>query len=431
MKFIINGGRKLTGEIVLSGAKNAATKMMVASLLTDEMCILENCPKIGDVEITGELCREVGSKIEWQGNTLKIHTPKIINTKVLSLSRKNRIPILALGPLLNKAGEAQIPLLGGDKIGPRPVNMHIEALRAMGADISNDDHHFFARAPNGLHGANIKLHYPSVMATENIIIAACLAHGRTVIENAAKEPEILDLISGLQKMGAIIEVAAHRKIIVDGVKELHGLRHRILPDRNEAVSFAALAIASYGDILVKDARQNHLLTFLSALRRIGADYEVRDSGIRFFNSNGLKAAEIETDPHPGFMTDWQQPFAVLLTQAQGDSIIHETVYEDRFDYAHDLNLMGANIKVFTKCLGELQCRFNGKNHNHSALISGPTPLHGNHIKVKDLRAGIAHIIAALVAKGETVIGGVEEIDRGYERIDERLRALGAEIKREA
>jgi len=429
MKFVIKGGKNLSGEITLAGAKNAATKMMVASLLTEEPCTLENCPNIGDAEITAELCRELGSRIERHGGTLKIHTAKIASTKVLTLSRRNRIPILALGPLLTRVGEAQIPVLGGDQIGPRPVDMHLEGLRAMGAEIRNDDHHFFAKAAHGLHGAHIKLRYPSVMATENIIIAATLAQGRTVIENAAKEPEILDLIAYLQKMGAIIEIGAHRRIYIDGVLKLRGATHRILPDRNEAVSFGALALASGGNILVKGARQDHLLTFLSAIRRIGGDYEVNDQGIRFFRPDGLKATEIETDPHPGFMTDWQQPFAVLLTQVEGTSIIHETVYEDRFAYVEDLKLMGADIKVFTKCLGQLSCRFSGKDHNHSALITGPTPLHGALIKVKDLRAGIAHIVAALIAKGESVIDGAEEVDRGYERIDERLRALGADIKR--
>lgn len=429
MKLIINGGKKLEGEITISGAKNAATKMMVASLLTDEPCVFENCPAIGDVEITEELCRLVGSQIERSGTTLKVHTPKILSTKVLSLSRRNRIPVLALGALLGRVGEAQVPVLGGDKIGPRPVDMHLASLRAMGASIRNDDHHFFAEAPKGLHGATITLPYPSVMATENIIIAATLAQGRTVIHNAAKEPEILDLISSLQKMGAIIEIGAHRKIFIDGVKRLRGVTHKILPDRNEAVSFGTLAVASGGDIFVKGARQDHLLTFLSSLRRIGGDYEVLEGGIRFWRPNALKAAEIETDPHPGFMTDWQQPFTVLLTQAEGDSIIHETVYEDRFGYTEDLNLMGANIRVFTKCLGELECRFSGKNHYHSALISGPTPLHGGIIRVKDLRAGIAHIVAALIAKGESEIHSVEEIDRGYEKIDERLKSLGADIKR--
>jgi len=429
MKFIINGGKKLQGEIKLAGAKNAATKMIVASLLTEEPCVFENCPAIGDVEITAELCRLVGSHVERRDGNLIIETPKIINTKVLSLSRKNRIPILALGPLLARAQEAVIPVLGGDRIGPRPVDMHLESLKTMGAEIQNDDHHYYASAKNGLNGTRMTLAYPSVGATENTILAASLARGRTVIENAATEPEIIDLIKMLQKMGAIIELGANRTIYIDGVKKLRGVSHRVLPDRNEAVSFACLAVASGGNIFVRDAQQENLITFLNALRKIGGEYTVEAEGIRFWRRENLRGIEIETDTHPGFMTDWQQPFAVLLTQAQGTSIIHETVYEDRFGYAEDLNLMGADIKVFTKCLGELNCRFNGRNHNHSAIIQGPTALRATEVKVRDLRAGIAHIVAQLVAHGASKIHGIEEIDRGYERIDERLRALGADIKR--
>ncbi len=429
MRFVIKGGKKLVGEITLSGAKNATTKMMIATLLTDEPCELGNAPAIGDVDITGELCRMLGTSIVRDGHILKLHTPEIKNFRVASLSRRNRIPILALGPLLARAGEAEIPFLGGDKIGARPVDMHLSGLRAMGAEIVVKDDKYIAKAPDGLAGANITLKFPSVGATENIILAATLAKGRTTIKNAAKEPEVIGLIKMLQKMGAIIEIGAHRTIYIDGVSKLRGVAHEILPDRNEAVSFACLAVATAGNILVRGALQDHLITFLSALRRIGGEYEVEQDGIRFFRNDGLKAATIETDTHPGFMTDWQQPFGVLLTQAEGTSTIHETVYEDRFGYAEDLNKMGADIKIFSKCLGELQCRFNGLNFNHSAVINGPKKLHGANLTVRDLRSGIAHIIAALVAEGETTIDGIEEIDRGYEHLDERLRALGASIDR--
>jgi len=429
VKFVVNGGKKLEGSIELMGAKNAVNKMMVASLLTSEPCELENFPEIDEVDITGELCQHVGTKVEKDGDVLRLHTPEITNTEVTSLTRRNRLPILALGPLLTRAGKAQIPLVGGDKIGPRPVDMHIEALRAMGAKIEADDEHYFATAPNGLKGTRIELRYPSVMTTENIILAGTLAKGRTVIKNAAIEPEIVDLIKMLQKMGAIVEMGANRTVYIDGVEKLHGTKHRILPDRNEAASFASLAVASGGDVLVKGAIQEHLMTFLNALRKVGGEYEVLDEGIRFWQERPLTGIELETDTHPGFMTDWQQPFVVLLTQATGSSIIHETIYEDRFGYTETLNSMGANIKLFSRCLGELECRFNGENFKHSALIHGPTKLKGTKMKVKDLRAGIANIIAALVAEGESVIEGAEEIDRGYERIEERLSHLNADIKR--
>lgn len=431
MKFIIQGGKKLEGEIRLAGAKNAATKMMVASILTDEPCVLENFPSIGDAEITAELCRSVGSKISKEGNVLKIHTPEIKNSRVVSLSRRNRIPILALGPLLARVGEAEVPILGGDKIGPRPVDIHIDALTAMGAQIEILNDRFVARAKNGLRGAKIVLRYPSVGATENAILAAVLAEGRTTIQNAAKEPEVRDLIKFLQKMGAIIEFGVNRVIHIDGVKKLKGATHAILPDRNEAASFACLAVATGGRVLVKDARQEDLTAFLNVLRKAGGEYEVVKEGIIFYRPSGqnLKAVKIETDTYPAFMTDWQQPTAVLLTQAEGVSTMHETVYEDRFAYAQDLNLMGADIKVEAKCLGELSCRFKEKNHFHSALITGPKKLRSATLSVRDLRSGIAHMIAALAADGESVIDGVEEIDRGYERIDERLRKLGAQIRR--
>lgn len=429
MKFLINGGKKLDGEIKLVGAKNATTKMMVASLLTDEPCFLENFPHIGDAEITAELCRSIGSKIEKDRDVLRIQTTDIKNPKVVSLSRKNRIPILALGPLLARVGEAEVPFLGGDKIGARPVDIHIDSLKAMGAEIEITDSSYIARAKDGLKGATIVLRYPSVGATENTILAAVLAKGRTIIQNAATEPEIIDLIKMLQKMGAIIELGVNRVIYIDGVKKLRGVYHRVLPDRNEAASFACLGAATGGKVYVKQARQDDLITFLNSLRRIGGDYEVTKEGIIFYRNGELRPINIETNTHPGFMTDWQQPFAVLLTQANGQSNIHETVYEDRFGYINDLNLMGANIKLLTKCPEGSVCRYNDKNYQHQAVINGRTPLKAASLKVRDLRSGIAHIIAALIADGESAIEGVEEIDRGYERIDERLRFLGADIKR--
>ena len=429
MRLIIQGGRKLEGEIVLAGAKNAATKMMVASLLTAEPCMLENFPEIGDTAITVELCRSMGSKIFLSKNILKIQTPEIKNFKVTSLSRRNRVPILALGPLLARVGRAEVPVLGGDKIGHRPVDLHLDSLRAMGCRIEALEDRFVASAPNGLKGAAITLRFPSVGATENTILAAVLAEGQTIIYNAAVEPEIKQLIMMLQKMGAIIELGTHRVIKIEGVRSLRGVTHKVMPDRNEAVSFACLAVATDSRIFVKNARQHEIITFLNTIRKVGGEYEVKKDGIVFYRGGPLKAVKIETDTHPGFMTDWQQPLAVLLTQANGESLIHETIYEDRFGYAADLNLMGADIKVLIKCLGELSCRFNSQSYNHSAIIHGPTPLHGAKLSVRDLRSGIAHVIAALVAEGETVIDGIEELDRGYEKIDERLRALGADIIR--
>ncbi len=430
MRFTVKGGRPLRGEITLAGAKDTAPKMMIASLLTDEACTLVNFPDIGDTEITAELLRNIGSDVSVTKGVATLRTPTIKNYRVLELSRRNRIPILALGPLLARAGEAEVPILGGDKIGPRPVDLHLKALQALGAAIEVTPRSYHATAKNGLHGALVKLDFPSVGATENTILAAVLAKGETVILNAALEPQIMSLVKMLQKMGAIIELGANRDIYIEGVKRLRGTEHRILPDRNEAVSLACLAIATNGKILVKDAVQDHLITFLNVVRRMGAEYEVTVDGILFWRPNSLRALRIETGVHPGYMTDWQQPLAVVLTQTEGTSMVHETIYEDRFSYADDLNAMGAKIEVRTDCPDEEWCRFAGKKCKHVAMIHGPAKLHGvKTLKVRDLRSGMVNMIAALVADGESLIEGVEEIDRGYEKIDERLRHLGAEIKR--
>jgi UDP-N-acetylglucosamine 1-carboxyvinyltransferase len=433
MKFIVQGGKPLFGEIMLAGAKNAVSKMMVASLLTDEPCVLENVPQIGEVDIVSELLKNIGSDIAIAGSTAKIQTKEIKNSRVLELSRRNRIPILALGPLLIRAKEAEVPLLGGDNIAPRAVDIHLEALAKLGAQIQITKSSYRAWAKNGLHGATIGLRLPSVGATENTILAAVLAEGKTVIQNAALEPEVMDLIFMLQNMGAIIELSLPRTITIEGVKKLHGVTHRIIPDRNEAVSFACLAIATNGKILVKGAIQEDLVAFLNALRRMGAYYEVLEDGIQFSRGESggtLQALAIQTDVHPGFMTDWQQPFSVLMTQAHGMSQIHETIYEDRFAYAHDLNEMGAKVRVSIDCPpGEEPCRFNDKKFYHAATIEGPTELTSANLSVRDLRSGMVDIIAALTARGVSEIDGAEEIDRGYERIDERLRNLGADIRR--
>jgi UDP-N-acetylglucosamine 1-carboxyvinyltransferase len=429
-RFVIKGGKPLFGEIKLSGAKNAVSKLMVASLLTEEPCILENVPQIGEIGIIAELFENIGSELALAGPTARIATPIIKNSRVLHLSRRNRIPILALGPLLARIGEAEVPLLGGDKLGPRPVDIHLEALAKMGVQMEITKNSYRAWAKNGLHGAEIELRFPSVGATENTILTAVLAEGKTVIRNAALEPELIDLIKMLQKMGAIIELAPPRTITVQGVRALHGVTHYVIPDRNEAVSFACLAIATRGRILVRGARQDDLITFLNIVRRMGAEYEVTRDGIAFSRPNSLMGVNVQTDVHPGFMTDWQQPLCVLLTQARGESSIHETIYEDRFAYAHDLNEMGARIRVSTDCPAGEECRFHEKNFYHYALIDGPTPLKSaSHLVVRDLRSGMVDILAALVAEGVSEVEGVEEIDRGYERIDERLRDLGADIVR--
>lgn len=428
-KFIIKGGRPLKGGVEIRGSKNAASKMIIASLLTKEPCLIENVPASSEIDITRELCESVGSEVTIDAqHNCRIETAAIKNSLVPTLSRRNRIPILALGPLLHRQGFAEVPVLGGCPIGHRPINFHVEALTKMGVLIERRENSYYAEA-NGIRGADIEFAYPSVGATENVLLAATLARGKTVIRNAAVEPEIINLTEMLKSMGANIsyDIGA-RQVSVEGVDKLRGTQIRVMPDRNEIVSMAIAALATGGNILIKDIEENYLESFLKKVREAGGSYELGSRGIRFWGQKPYRAVSIETSPHPGFMTDWQQPFCVLLTQAEGQSIIHETVYEDRFGYTKDLNRMGANIKVHDGCLAD-PCRFQGQTHNHSARISGPAKLYGRKLMMTDIRAGMAHIIAALAAEGESVISGVEHIDRGYEKIDERLRELGADIKR--
>lgn len=428
--FRVTGGIPLKGEVTLSGAKNVASKMMIASLLTNEPVVLENVPRQQETQITQEIVTAIGAEIFWEDeHTLRLVVPQVISTSVHSLSRKNRISILALAPLLHRAGEACVPLLGGDAIGPRPVDFHLTILTRMGAQIDERQDGYFATVKKRMKGTLIELPYPSVGATETALLAGVLADGRTTIINAASEPEILELIMMLQNMGAIIQVNTGRSIEVIGVDKLHGTHARVMPDRNEAVSYACMALGTRGEIFVRTARHDHLMAFLNAVRKIGGQYEVKPDGILFRGGRDYKGIELETDTHPGFMTDWQQPFVVVLTQAKGISVVHETVYEERFGYTETLNRMGADISLFSNCLGEIACRFKGQNYRHSAVITGPTDLHASDVMVPDIRAGLAFVVAALVANGTSTLNGIEHLDRGYERLQVKLRAVGANIER--
>lgn len=430
--YEIEGGVPLHGVVRTSGAKNAATKQIVASLLTDEPVTLHNVPRIGDTAVTLELCKSVGLNYEWDsagGNTLLLHTPVLRTPDVsLGFSGLNRIPILLLGPLLHRYGTAVIPLLGGDDIGPRPVNFHIKALEQLGARIEFRDGRYHATAER-LQGAVIELPYPSVGATENALFAAVLAEGTTLIRNAAVEPEVIDQVMLLQKMGAIILVDTDRTIVVEGVDALHGAEHTVVNDRIEAASFAIAGIITGGDVLVQGAEQANMLTFLNKLRQVGAGFEIRADGIRFFHPGGaLKPIALETDVHPGFMTDWQQPFVMLMTQVDGLSVLHETVYEKRFGYTEELVRMGAEIQLFRQCLGEKPCRFKGRDHAHSCVVRGPTPLTAADMTIPDLRAGFSYLIAAAVASGVSRIDGIRYVERGYANILGKFQDLGAKIR---
>lgn len=438
MKILeVQGGIPLEGKIRAQGAKNATTKLLVASLVSDQSCLLNNVPNIGDVEITVDLCRELGSQIEWdrKARCLEIKTPYLKTSYIPQrFSGANRIPILMIGALLGRTEEDIIvPTAGGDKIGQRPINFHIKALESLGAKIEErimkKEGAYFAQAHNGLKGSLIQLDYPSVGATENSILAAIRAKGSTTIKNAAIEPEIIELMLFLQKMGAAIVLDTDRTIHIEGIKKFQPVEHTIVSDRIEAASYAIAALSTKGRIFIEGAQQLNMLTFLNKVREIGGGFEVRSDGIEFFHTGKLNGGmHLETDVHPGFMTDWQQPFAVLLTQTPGFSVIHETVYENRFGYIQMLRKMGADIELFKQCLGGKPCRFLTRNHQHSAVIRGPTPLKGTEIDIPDLRAGFAYVLAALLAEGSSQIHGVPMLERGYEHFVEKLSSLGANIK---
>ncbi len=434
----IKGGIPLEGTVKAAGAKNAVTKLLVASLLSNKKCIFYNVPNILEVEVTIDLCREIGSEIQWnrEEGILEVQTRSLKTTYIPQrFSGANRIPILMIGALLGRTEEAIIvPTAGGCKIGQRPVDFHIQALEKMGATIEyremRKEGAYFAQAHRGLKGCTIYLPFPSVGATENTILAATRAKGTTVIKNAAIEPEIIDLILFLQKLGVTISVDVDRTIRIQEAHQFYEVEHHVLTDRIEAASLAMVAISTKGRVFVEGAEHHNMITFLNTLRILGAGFEVKKNGIEFFTQGALKGGvHIETDVHPGFLTDWQQPYVVLLTQAHGTSVIHETIYENRFGYAHNLKEMGADIELYTHCLGCKECRFAAQNFHHSLIVKGPTPLSAKDIAIPDLRAGFAYVMAALLAPEVSHISNIAYLDRGYENLVGKLATLGAQIER--
>ncbi|HEY2795518.1 MAG TPA: UDP-N-acetylglucosamine 1-carboxyvinyltransferase [Micromonosporaceae bacterium] len=433
----VNGGLPLHGEIRVRGAKNLVSKAMVATLLGESPSRLYDVPRIRDVDVVRGLLELHGVKVSDGPDGEMIFDPANVESagvdEINVHAGSSRIPILLCGPLLHRLGHAFIPDLGGCHIGDRPIDFHLEALRQFGAIVEKAPEGLHLTAPNGLHGTKFQLPYPSVGATEQVLLTAVLAEGVTELRNAAVEPEIIDLICALQKMGAIIKVSTDRVIEIEGVKRLRGYNHRPIPDRLEAASWACAALVTHGDITVRGARQVDMMTFLNVFSSIGGAFEVDDSpagGIRFWHPGAeLQAVALETDVHPGFMTDWQQPLVVALTQAQGLSIVHETVYERRLGYTSALNSMGATIQVYRDCLGGTPCRFGRRNFKHSAVIAGPSKLHAADLVIPDLRGGFSHLIAALAAEGTSHVYGVDLINRGYEDFDAKLAALGANAVR--
>lgn len=435
--LIVHGGNPLTGTVRVRGAKNLVSKAMVASLLGDTPSVLRSVPRIRDVEIvTGLLeLHGVTTSMTPDGDDadgeLHMDPSNIESGSIPDIDAhagSSRVPILFCGPLLHRLGQAFIPDLGGCRIGDRPINFHLDVLRKFGATVDKTPGGIKLEAPHRLHGTKVELPYPSVGATEQVLLTAVLAEGGTQLKNAAVEPEILDLVAVLQKMGAIISVDTDRVIRIEGVDSLSGYVHRALPDRIEAGSWASAALATGGDIFVQGAKQDSMITFLNVFRRIGGKFDIQEDGIRFTHPGApLHSVALETDVHPGLMTDWQQPLVVALTQAGGLSIIHETVYENRFGFTDALIRMGATIQLYRECLGGTPCRFGRMNYYHSAVISGPQELHGTAVEVPDLRGGFSTVIAALAAHGDSEVRGLTLLNRGYEDFADKLYGLGAQV----
>lgn len=437
-KFIISGGNPLKGEVSLGGAKNVALKICVASLLTDEELVLHNVPHISDVEAMLEVLKSLGVTVTLQGSSVRIKRGPIIHISVpLELGARLRTSSMVIGPLLARFGKATIPNPGGCRIGARPIDRHIEGLRRMGAAIeyvSTDG--FFHASSTGLHGITYTFGKNTHTGTETLILAAVLAEGKTVLKNSAEEVEIDDLIGCLVKMGARIKRTALREITIEGVSRLRGTEYAIMPDRNEEVTFAVGAMVTGGEIVVVNSQQRHLSSFFDALDRAGGGYEkLSDTKTRYFKPQYLLATNIQTARHPGFMTDWQAPWAVLMTQATGESTIHETVFESRFSYVSELKKMGAEIDFFDPEVGDPASFYNFnwadrvEGYHQGIRIHGVTKLHNAILTMDDLRAGATLVISALAASGQSYLQGVEQIDRGYEKIEVRLTVLGAHIQR--
>ena len=433
--FKIIGGTPLKGAVRLGGAKNASFKLMIAAACGEGESRLLNMSKIGDVDVTFKTLEAIGAKCSRPGHNTVYIVGNGLSTDTIPnfAGEKTRAATLFAGLLLNKKGRAIIPLPGGCALGERPLERHLDGFRAMGATVTSNDHGIEMTATDGLHGTTYRFEKKSHTGTEALIIAATLAKGTTVIENAALEPEIDDLIEFFCKMGSSIKRLGD-SIMIEGVSKLHGATHHVMPDRNEAVSYATMAIATKGDIIVEGAVQAHLTSFLAKLDEIGGKYEVAPYGIRFYYDHPLVATDLVTAPEPGFMTDWQPLWTTMMTQAKGVSQVVEAVTQHRLAFATQLNQMGAKIEYFDPAPPNPSVfyEFNYPEittYPHAVKVTGPTSLHGASMIVPDLRGGATLVMAAIMATGESVIDHIELIDRGYELFDEHLHNLSANIQR--
>ncbi|MBF0875683.1 UDP-N-acetylglucosamine 1-carboxyvinyltransferase [Gluconobacter cerevisiae] len=413
-RFIIRGGRRLTGEIEIGGAKNSGLKLMVAGLLTSERLVLSNVPGIADIQTMRDLLLGLGIAVEDVGpRTLSIGGEIGSVEAPYDIVSKMRASILVLGPLLARAREAKVSLPGGCAIGTRPVDMHLKGLETLGAVIRLENGYINATAPDGLKGDRIILPFASVGATENLLMAATLAKGRTHIVNAAREPEISDLVHCLNAMGAQITGEGSGTLVIDGVEKLHGAHYAVMPDRIECGTYACAAGITGGDLLLVGGRADDLGAVIRTLEETGVEVVEEARGLRVRRSGTLQGVDIMTEPYPGFPTDMQAQFMAMLSVAEGASMITETIFENRFMHVPELNRMGARVNV----------------HGRSAIIRGVSKLSGAPVMATDLRASFSLILAGLAAEGETQLSRIYHLDRGYEGVDRKLAACGADIAR--
>ena len=413
-KLKITGGKQLEGTITVSGAKNAVLPIIAASLLCAEPIRLEDAPDLLDVNVMNQVIAALGAKVERNGSTLSILANSIDCIEAPhDLVTQMRASIVTMGPLLARKGHVRISHPGGCAIGSRPINWHLKGLEALGAEVKMD-HGFLDVTTSGLKGARIYLDYPSVGATENIMMAAALAQGTTLIENAAQEPEIVDLATFINEMGGKVRGAGTSIIYIEGVRELHGASHTVIPDRIEAGSYLLMAAAAGGNVLVQNVIADHLKPLVAKMEEAGVHLAEEGDGIRVSGDGVYNAVDIKTQVHPGFPTDLQAPFMAFLTRASGIGLITETVFENRFMHVDELKRMRAEIKI----------------EGRSAVIQGISRLNAAPVTATDLRAGAALILAGLTAEGTTEIRGVHHIDRGYEMVQQKLARIGADIVRE-
>jgi len=413
-RLLVTGGARLAGTVEVSGAKNSALKLMAASLLAPGRSVISNVPRIRDCVVMAEMLEHLGVSVRLSRGTAELDATTVDDVEAPhELVRQMRASIVILGPLLARCGRARVALPGGDEIGARPVELHVRGLERMGATFRSEHGFLVAEAPD-LHGASITLDYPSVTATENLLLAAARARGTTVIDNAAREPEVADLATFLTEMGGQVDGAGSSTLVVQGVDELRPAAHRTVPDRIEVGTWAAAAVATLGDVTVPNARPEHLELLLTKLADAGATVEMTADGLRIRQTARSRAMDFVTLPYPGIATDFQPILLATLAVADGTSIATENVFEGRFLYVGELQRMGADIRT----------------EGHHAVIRGVPQLSAAPVRALDIRAGIALVIAALCADGVTEISDVHHIDRGYEDLEGKLTALGAEVRRE-